>query len=50
MTLRRRIVGWDEHDAYSPWRRVLSYDRRPAVGWACFCPQTSLMGRGSGLT
>ncbi len=29
--MRRRIVTWDEQDAYSPWRRVLSYIQRPGV-------------------
>lgn len=27
----RQIKNADEHDAYTPWRRVLCYMRRPGV-------------------
>lgn len=29
--MARRIVGWAEDDAYSGWRHVLCYTRRPGV-------------------
>lgn len=28
---RRRIVGWDEQDAYTPWRRVYCYLSKPGA-------------------
>ena len=31
MTVRRRIVTWDEQDGYARWRRVLAYVQRPGV-------------------
>lgn len=29
--MRRRIVGWDEEDAYTSWRRFYCYLRRAGV-------------------
>ena len=29
--MTRRIVTWEEQDAYTPWRRVLCYLSRPGA-------------------